>query len=191
MILMLCNTADLTRFSTETDCYVGYYGSRGVIYIARKRRKWHHRGPVHQLFYLYILTHLGLQPVYNFTFFFFNFLATFETFWYLTIKTTFSSLGASTEPASQILYYYDWWSWENMAVCFWVSPGSYTNDWKEEVGCGLGPGHTFWTTEEFLKCHAVPPTYQAQKESYGNLWQQVEERPSQAGCKLYNQLSWG
>jgi hypothetical protein len=37
MILVLCNTADLTMHSTDTDCYVGYYCSRGVIYITQKR----------------------------------------------------------------------------------------------------------------------------------------------------------
>lgn len=41
---------------------------------------------------------------------FFNFPAKFETFWYFTIKMTLSSSGASTEPASQILYYNDCWN---------------------------------------------------------------------------------
>lgn len=76
MVLVLCNTADLTMYSTDTDCYVRYYC---VIYITQKR-EMRHQGSEHQSFYLYILTHLGPRRHVcdSELVFFFNFLAMFE-----------------------------------------------------------------------------------------------------------------
>lgn len=161
MILMLCNTADQTRFSTETDCYVGYCGSRGVIYTARGR-DWSRTTEalctncsIYTYWFiwdgsLFIISLFFLKK--KFSCYVWNFLISYHK-----DDTFFFGCKYWTCFPDPVLWLLELREYNSLLLSVsrelrqWL-----TGRWGM---WSLGPGHTFWTTEEFLECHAVPPTF--------------------------------